>query len=96
TKEIDNVVCFPDAPTERGLKHVRELTRMASEGEECYIVFVIQMSDVEYFIPDYDIHEEFGIALEEASKAGVHILAFDCVVDEGSMDLGKPVEVRFR
>lgn len=95
TKETGNVVCFPDAPTERGLRHVRELTRLAQEGFECYIVFVVQMSGVDYFIPDYAIHDEFGKACEAASKAGVKVLAFDCEVSEKGMDLGKPVEVRF-
>lgn len=94
TKELDDVVCFPDAPTERGLKHVRELTRLASEGEECYVVFVVQMGDVDYFVPDYPIHPEFGKALEEASRAGVKILAIDCEVTEDSMTLRNPVEVR--
>lgn len=95
TKENDNVVCFPDAPTERGLKHVRELTELAIEGNECYIVLVVQMENVKYFTPDYIVHCEFGIALQKASDAGVHVLAFDCKVTEDSMVLNDPVKIIF-
>jgi len=95
TLEIDGEGYFPDAPTERGLKHVKELTRLAQSGETCYIILVVQMENVDYFIPDYPIHYEFGKALEKAAEAGVRVLAFDCRVKEDSMDLGKPVEVRF-
>ncbi len=95
TKENDDVVCFPDAPTERGLKHVHELTELARSGMECYIVLVVQMENVKYFIPDYEIHLEFGLALQSAAKAGVHVLAFDCIVTEDSMTLNRPVKVRY-
>lgn len=95
TKETDNVAMFPDAPTERGLKHVLELTRLANEGYECYVILVVQMEKPDYFIPDYPVHREFGEALAHAKKCGVNVLAFDCVVKEESMDLNNPVEVRF-
>lgn len=95
TKEHDNIVCFPDAPTERGLKHVRELTDLSVAGEECYIILIVQMENVRYFIPDYGIHREFGIALKKASESGVHVMAYDCKVTEDSITLNKPVTVRF-
>ncbi len=94
TKENDRVVCFPDAPTERGLKHVRELTRLVKEGYRCVVCFIVQMEQPDYFEPDYPIHEEFGIALEEAQKAGVEVLAFSCTVTPGTLELAEPVEVR--
>ena len=95
TQEDRNHVMFPDAPTDRGLKHVRELTDLSRQGYECYIVFVIQMSDVDFFVPNYEIHRDFGIALKEASDAGVRVMAFDSQVTEDSMVLGDGVEVRF-
>ncbi len=58
TKENNDVVCFPDAPTERGLKHVHKLTELAIGGNECYIVLVVQMEKVKYFIPDYIVHRD--------------------------------------
>ena len=94
TKENDGVVCFPDAPTQRGLKHVCELTRLVKEGYRCVVCFIIQMGRAEYFEPDYPIHEEFGIALGEAQKAGVEVLAFTCKTTPGTLELADPVEVR--
>jgi sugar fermentation stimulation protein A len=94
TLERDGVAMFPDAPTERGLKHVRELASSPEDGFEPCILFLIQMSGVKCFTPNYETHREFGEALEEASGAGVRVLAYDCVVAEDSMTLGKPVDVR--
>ena len=96
TLERDGIVLFPDAPTERGVKHLNTLMRCVDEGYDAYVLLVIQMSDVDYFIPNYETHEEFGIKLKEARDKGVHILAYDCVVTEDSITLGKEVEVRFR
>ena len=96
TLEDDGVVLFPDAPTERGVKHVKELEEAAKDGYDTYIMLLVQMSDVKYFIPNYATHREFGEALEHASQNGVHILCYDCEVTEDSISMGKPVEVRFR
>ena len=96
TLENDGVVLFPDAPTERGVKHLNTLIRCVDEGYDAYILLIVQMSDVGYFIPNYETHEEFGIKLKEAYDKGVHILAYDCVVTEDSISIGKEVEVRFR
>ena len=93
TLEEDNIVRFPDAPTERGIKHVRELIRCMKDGYEAYIMFVIQMEDVLYFEPNYATHPEFGNALSEAEKAGVHILAYTCQVRKDLINLAKPVRV---
>lgn len=76
TLEENGVVMFPDAPTERGLKHLKELSDCIDEGYEAYVCFVIQMKDVLYFTPNYKTHEEFGQTLKEVSKKGVNIIVF--------------------
>ena len=96
TKESDYMVCFPDAPTERGLKHVRELTRLVGEGYRCVVCFIVQMERADSFSPDYPIHEEFGKALEEAAEAGVEVLAFTCRTTPDTLELADPVPVVFR
>ncbi len=94
TLENDGVCAFPDAPTQRGAKHIRELIRAKEEGYEAYILFVIQMEDVKYLHPNDATDPEFGKALRQAEKAGVEILALDCKVAPDEMTIGKPVEVR--
>ncbi|MBQ7702340.1 MAG: DNA/RNA nuclease SfsA [Candidatus Methanomethylophilaceae archaeon] len=96
TLEKDGVVLFPDAPTERGLKHIHELEMAAKDGYDAYIILLVQMSDVRYFIPNYETHREFGEALEHASKNGVIVKAYDCIITEDFITIGKPVEIRFR
>ena len=94
TLENDGVCMFPDAPTERGVKHILELAECVKSGFEAYIVFLIQMNDVKYFTPNYATHKEFGEALKLAQKNGVTILTFDSIVTPDSIQLNKPVEVR--
>ncbi len=94
TLEENNAVLFPDAPTERGLKHINELSACLDEGYEAYVVFIIQMSDVLYFAPNYRTHKEFGDALTSANKRGVNILALECEVTENSIEAKKYVDVR--
>ncbi len=94
TLEENGVVLFPDAPTERGVRHLQELSECVREGYEAYIIFVIQMSDVRYFTPNIKTHPAFGDALVAAAKAGVHIVAFDCTVTESSLAIGNTVPVR--
>lgn len=94
TLEIDGVCRFPDAPTERGVKHIKELQKCLEEGYEAYILFVIQMSPVEYLEPNDATHKAFGDALREAAKAGVHVMARDCSVSIDSMEIMNEVEVR--
>lgn len=94
TLEEDGVVRFPDAPTERGVKHLKELCKCIDEGYEAYIIFVIQMKDVLYFEPNIKTHKEFGEALREAKKHGVNILAVDCNITEDSIDINNYVEVK--
>ncbi len=94
TLEHDGVCAFPDAPTQRGAKHLRELTRLKQEGYGAYVLFVIQMADVKYLCPNDTTDPAFGRALREAAAAGVEILAYDCAVTPESMVIQKPVEIR--
>ena len=94
TLENDGVVMFPDAPSERAVKHVRELMEAVKAGYEAYVLFVIQMTGVSCFRPNEETHPAFCQALREAEEAGVHILAYDCDVWENGMSVRNPVEVK--
>jgi len=94
TLEENGIALFPDAPTERGVRHVNELAHCVREGYEAQVIFVVQMRDVAYFTPNNNMHPAFGEALLAAEKAGVKILTFDCVVTEDYLAIGAPVEVR--
>ncbi|WP_028517334.1 DNA/RNA nuclease SfsA [Ruminococcus flavefaciens] len=94
TLENDGIASFPDAPTERGVKHIYELIRAAGEGYGAYLLFVIQMKEITEFRPNDEMHREFGDALREARKAGVNILAYDCIVKPDSIVIDKPIIVR--
>ncbi len=93
TLEKDGVCAFPDAPTERGTKHLRELQQAAGEGYGAYVLFVIQMADVKYLHSNDETDPAFGAALRTAAESGVQILAMDCRVTPDSMEIGKPVEL---
>ena len=94
TLENDGVCAFPDAPTERGAKHLKGLTKLAQEGYGAYVLFVIQMADVKYLHPNDVTDPAFGTALREAAANGVQVLAMDCAVTEDSMNLRLPVLVK--
>ena len=91
--EEDGVVRFPDAPSERAVKHLGELMQAVKEGYEAYVFFVIQMKDVRYFTPNRETHPAFCDALKRARAAGVRVLAYDCVVDSDSITIHKEVPV---
>ena len=93
TLEKDGHVYFPDAPSTRALKHVNELISAVEDGYDTYIMFAVQMSDVRAFSPNRETQTEFAEALLLAQRAGVHILAYDCMVTQDSMSIRKPVEV---
>ena len=93
TLEQDGVAMFPDAPTERGVKHIRELIEARKAGYEAAILFVIQMKGVTVFRPNDITHPQFGEALREAAAVGVYILAYDCHVVPGVVELRDPVPV---
>ncbi len=93
TLENDGVCAFPDAPTQRGAKHLRGLAEAARQGYGAYVLFVIQMPDVQYLHPNDVTDPEFGAALREAAAAGVHVLAVDCAVTEDTMTIRNFVPV---
>ena len=93
TLENDGVCAFPDAPTERGAKHLRGLTEAVRNGYGGYVLFVIQMMDVKYLHPNDATDPEFGKALREAVANGVEVLAVDCNVTVDEMVIGNFVPV---
>ena len=93
TLEDDGVARFPDAPTLRGLKHVRSLTALAKQGWRCAVLIVIQMKGATVFRPNWDTQPAFGEALIAAREAGVEILALDCRVRPGMVEIDAPVPV---
>ncbi|MBE5932452.1 MAG: DNA/RNA nuclease SfsA [Lachnospiraceae bacterium] len=94
TLENDNVVSFPDAPTERGIKHLNELVDALEDGYETYVFFVIQMEGVDYFTPAWNKHKAFGDALVNAHNKGVKVLAYDCKVSEDDVRINENVRVQ--
>ena len=93
TLETDGICAFPDAPTERGARHLRGLTEAAKAGYGAYVLFVIQMADVAYLHPNDATDPDFGKALREAAENGVEVLAMDCAVTETEMTIHAPVPV---
>lgn len=93
TLEEDGIARFPDAPTERGVKHIYELCKAADEGYYGYILFVIQMSGITSFEPNDRTHPVFGEALRYAEERGIHVLAYDCEVTENSLMLRNEIQV---
>lgn len=93
TLENDGVCAFPDAPTERGAKHLRGLAEAVRQGYGAYVLFVIQMADVKYLHPNDRTDPDFGTALREAAAQGVHIVAVECRVSEDTMEISGSVPV---
>ena len=93
TLEENGVAMFPDAPTERGIKHLKGLIRAHEEGYEAYVLFVIQMKGILGFTPNDITHPAFGETLRQAREAGVHVLAYDCLVNPDTMTVDSPVKV---
>lgn len=85
TLEIDGIGYFPDAPTERGVKHLRELAALQREGYNCFVAFVIQMEGITEVRPNISTHPEFGEALSAAEKSGVKVLYLTCSVAEDEL-----------
>ncbi len=92
TLEIDGVGYFPDAPTQRGVKHLMELIKARQEGYQCAAAFVVQMNGIETVRPNTETHPEFGEALAEARNAGVRILCLCCDVQKDSLRITKCLE----
>ena len=94
TLEEKGIVCFPDAPTERGVKHIQELIECKKAGFEAYIFFVIQMKDVCFLKPNDRTHRAFGETLRKAVAEGVGVLVRDCLVEPDKLVIDQEVEVR--
>ena len=93
TLEHDGVAMFPDAPTERGVKHVKELAALIDKGFEAYVLFIVQMKDIRLMRPHDAMHKAFGDALREAAQKGVAVLAVDCLVTEDSIVADQQIPV---
>ena len=94
TLENDGVVRFPDAPTERGIKHLKELQKAVIEGYKACVVFLVQMNDVKYFEPNIETHLEFAQELENAHKNGVEIFVYDSIVTPEEIIMHNRVEIK--
>lgn len=93
TLDVNGTAKFPDAPTERGIKHLDELVAAVKDGFCAAVLFVIQMKGISAFSPNAATHPEFAEALTRAKKNGVHVWAYDCVVTEDTLRIDRPVQV---
>ena len=94
TLEEDGLALFPDAPTQRGVKHLRELAACREAGYEAAVCVVVQMAGMTAFSPNDRTHPQFGSALREAARAGVRVLAVECAAAPDSLTITGPVPVR--
>ena len=94
TLENEGVAMFPDAPTERGVKHITELVKAVGSGYKAYVFFVIQMDECSYFTPNTATHPQFATALKAAAEQGVNIIALTCHVEPDSLVIKDCVEVK--
>lgn len=92
TLEVNGAVLFPDAPTERGVKHLGELCHVMKEGYEAYVLFVVQMSGAKSFSPNRKTHPEFADALKKARDCGVRVLVYECDVKADEMKITKQIK----
>lgn len=95
TLEKDGVALFPDAPTDRGVKHLEELARAVKDGYRGFVLFVVQMKGVREFRPNEEMHEAFAHALIKAREAGVQVLVYDCQVQENGFFIDEAVKAGF-
>lgn len=94
TLEKEGVAAFPDAPTERGVKHLKELKKAFLDGKRTYVIFVVQMKGVDVFVPNDVTHKAFGDTLRSVSDSGVCILAYDCIVGCDSLEIDQKIKVK--
>jgi len=93
TLEDKGVAKFPDAPTQRGVRHICELMKAMDEGYLAYIIFVVQMKGISHVTPNDETHAEFGRTLRQAYREGVNVIAYDCVVTPNTLELDKEIPV---
>lgn len=91
TQETDGICMFPDAPTDRGLKHLRGLDSARMEGFETYVALIVQMKGMHLFRPNFEVHEEFGMELEKIVARGTGLLVLDCMVTETTMTVDSSI-----
>lgn len=96
TLEKDGVAMFPDAPSDRAVKHIKHLIKAKKMGYDAYIIFVIQMKGIKYFTPNRETHAEFCDALVKAKESGVNILAYDCIVTRDELKIDQPVKIKLK
>ena len=96
TLEEGGIAKFPDAPTERGAKHLKELIQAKKEGYEAAVLFVIQMKGIKEFRPNEERDKNFAEALREAASAGVRVLAYDCCVEVGNVTIENKIPVKLQ
>lgn len=94
TLENEGIAAFPDAPTERGVKHINELIAAKNSGYSAYILFVVQMLGMKYLIPNDDTHKAFGDALRLAHSCGVNVLAYECAVEPNRLEVIGEISVK--
>ena len=94
TLEENRIAMFPDAPTERGIKHLNELAACIAAGYNAYVIFVVQMEGISHFTPNYKTHAAFGETLSKVMEMGVKALAFDCKVTPDSMVINKQIPIK--
>ena len=94
TLEEGGIARFPDAPTERGIKHINELISAIDDGYEAYILFVIQMKGISHFEPNDNTHKAFGDALRKAKEKGVKLIAMDCKVTPQEIVIDNSIDIR--
>ena len=93
TLEKDGVVLFPDAPTQRGVKHLNGLAKWVAEGNKAMALFIVQMNNVKYFTPNKETHPEFAEVLTKAKNQGVEVIAVECEAGESTLTHGKEIDV---
>ncbi len=93
TLEENGIAKFPDAPTERGIKHLNELSDAVRNGYLAYAVFIIQMKGIEHFEPNYKMHKAFADTLKAAQQSGVNVIAYDCIVSPESIELDNQIPI---
>lgn len=93
TLEESGVALFPDAPTQRGVRHLLELTRAVEQGYEAWALFVVQMEHVRYFTPNRATHPQFADALVRSQRQGVHLLALECMVTPSQLSIRKQIPI---
>ena len=96
TLEENGYASFPDAPTQRGIKHMQELEKCMEDGYEAWLIFVIQMKGIHLFGPNWKTHPEFAQELYHAFQAGVNIQAWDCVVEKESIFIDQQIPIQYR